>query len=267
VRVATVAVSIGVAGAIAGAVVLGGACAPRARMCTSVDECGRGVSCVAGRCLPDGGIPAIQNARRVVAAPESIAYLLRGDGAKEGAAPSFLTMGRDDRSDAVLLLRFNVPLPPDAKVIEAYVVLERTDLVDVDPTPIALHAVRIVEPWDARSVSWALQPKVQEVRAPTTQASPTGRSLVRIDVRELVRGWAAHEKTDQGIAIVSENTSPTGIAFALLPLGDPAAPAVEPAVAPVFGGRGALVDPRGSGLEALKSGPQRAGPRLELYVK
>ena len=246
-------------------ILLGGACAPRARMCGGVTECGPGIPRVAGRCLPDGGIPAIQNARRLVVMPEDVADPRRGDGATKGALPSFFTLGKSSESEAVLLLRFNVPLPKDVKVFEAYVLLtSHRFLVEVDPL-IGLHAARIIEPWDGKSTSWALQPKVEEARAPTTFAGPN-RAMVRVDVRDLVLRWLAHEKKDLGIAIVVENSSPTGLAFALTPsAAEPTPQAVETFTPPsVFGG-GALVD-SGAALRTGSRRPRRARSRLELYV-
>ena len=46
------------------------------------------------------------------------------------------------------LLRFSVPLAPEAVVLEAYVLLERASDVDCDPAPIDLHAARVTAPWD-----------------------------------------------------------------------------------------------------------------------
>ena len=64
-------------------------------------------------------------------------------------------LGRDS---AVLMLRFSVPLPTTANLVEAYVVLRRSDAVDDDPAPISLHATRIIDGWEQRSISWARQP-------------------------------------------------------------------------------------------------------------
>jgi hypothetical protein len=148
-----------------------------------------------------------------------------------------------------------VPLAKEANVVEAYLLLERADVVDTDPTPITLHAARIVEPWDGRSISWALQPRFEDVRAPSTTVMPTGKTLVRVDVRELVQRWRQHEKTDQGIAVVADNASPTGMAFALS-----VAEESSTSERSANEAQGGITDP-------VHTGQERAGPRLELYVK
>jgi len=205
---------------------LGSGCAPRARMCVASSECSAKSECVAGRCQPDKANvkPAIDAARRVVAHPVDLAYLRRGDDASGGALPPLFALGRDS---AVLLLRFSVALPAAANVVEAYVVLRRSDAVDDDPVAIFLHATRIVQSWEGRSTSWALQPRVVESRLPATVVVPGGPSLVRLDVRDLVRQWPKHDPDDQGIAIVAGNESRSGSTFAFRAGGAPA-PDVEP---------------------------------------
>src|SRR6516225_167697 len=104
--------------AAAGALVASTACVQRARMCSAPTECGPGAGCVAGRCLPDGGVPAIQAARRLVVDPVDVAYLRRG-AERGGALPEIALLGRDVDSEAMLLLRFSVPLPKETNVLEA----------------------------------------------------------------------------------------------------------------------------------------------------
>ena len=199
-------------------ILTGVGCAPRPRMCTASSECVTQSSCVAGRCQPDkpNVKPAIDAARRLVVRPTDVAYLRRGDGTTGGALPPLFALGRDS---AVLMMRFSVPLPATANIVEAYVVLRRTDAVDDDPAPISLHATRIIDGWEQRSISWALQPRVTEARAPATLVEPGGPSLVRLDVREIVRQWPKHDPRDQGVAIVADNETRTGTTFAFRTVG------------------------------------------------
>jgi hypothetical protein len=266
-------VAIVFAAVFALAVVAFAACTQRPRMCVAAGECGTSAACVAGRCLPDGGVPAIQAARRLLVDPVDVSYLRRGDGANGGALPAIITLGRAADSEAMVLVRFSVPIAKDANVIEAYLLLERTDLVDSDPTPIVLHASRIIDPWDGRSISWARQPRIHDTRSPSTIVTPWGRTQVRVDVRDLVAHWRLHQRDDQGLAIIAENSSATGIALALTaaeeasPLGSSESTSANQSSA--GGSSGGLFEPRspatlGVGPSAL---PSRAGPRLELYVK
>lgn len=117
------------------------------------------------------------------------------------------------------MMRFSVALPSTANIVEAYVVLHRSDAVDDDPAPISLHATRIVQAWEGRSISWALQPRSVETRAPATVVEPGGPSLVRLDVRDLVRQWLRHDERDQGLAVVADNETRTGTTFAFRTVG------------------------------------------------
>jgi hypothetical protein len=106
--------------------------------------------------------------------------------------------------------------------------LRRSDAVDDDPAPISLHATRIVDAWEGRSISWALQPRAVDTRTPATVVEPGGPSLVRLDVRELVRQWPKHDARDQGIAVVAENETRTGTTFAFRSVGAVSASDLEP---------------------------------------
>jgi hypothetical protein len=242
--------------ALAAATAALAACAPRARMCTASTECTSPSACVAGRCQPDkpNVKPAIDSARRIVVRPIDLAYVRRGDGASAGALPPVFVLGRDS---GMLLVRFAVPLPPASNVVEAYLVLRRSDAVDDDPAPISLHVTRIVQSWEGRSTSWALQPRLQETKAPSTVVEPGGPSIVRLDVRDLVRLWMKHDPADQGIAVVSDNESRTGTTFALSATGAE---------------RGAGSD-LGVGLASARLDAPRSSsapdvePYLELYVR
>ena len=236
-----------------------GACVQRPRMCSVPNECGPGAACVSGRCLPDGGVPAIQNARRLLVEPVDVAYLHHGDALPGGELPEIATLGRASQSEAIVLLRFALVLPSDATILEAYLLLERTHAVDVDPAPITLHTARIVDPWDGRSVSWPLQPRLEDARSPSTTVIPTGQTIVRLDVREIVQHWRAHATRDQGIAVVADDLSATGIAFALTASSEAPPLSVEP-LSPEA--------PRALPNDTTaRLGAQRIGPRLELYVK
>jgi hypothetical protein len=61
-----------------------------------------------------------------------------------------------------------------------------------------------------------MQPRLEETRSPSTTVTPAGGRLVRLDVRDLVQRWRARAKEDHGLAIVADDTSPTGTAFTLV---------------------------------------------------
>ena len=236
-------------------------------MCAAVTDCGTRASCVAGRCLPDGRDAAIAqpNVRRLVLSPVDVAYIRRGDAS--ASVPAVITLGRAADGDALLLLRFALTLPPTSTVLEAYLLLERSDAVDADPPPVFLHADRIRDRWEASTLSWARQPRLEDTRSPRT-AVTAGRGLVRLDVRDLVRRWAARAPEEQGLAVVAETNSRTGMAFVLTPplLGPlreaPVASAGPRAAGPFFSAPAGTEESATTVPLALEG-----GPRLEVYAK
>jgi hypothetical protein len=235
-------------------------------MCTSPGECGAQSSCIAGRCLAHGATPAIDTARRLLFAPVDMAYVRHDAESWRGAGTAIL--GAPGDGGAVLFLRFSASIPPDGNVLEAYLVLDRATEVDADPLPIALHAARVVDHWDSRAISWARQPRVEEVGAPVTRVFASAGPLVRLDVRALVERWRRRARDDFGIAVLVDSGSATGMAFALAPeaaepegailaqVTAPSAQALSP-FEPHLAAPGSVADPRS----------ERVGPRLELYVK
>lgn len=169
--------------------------------------------------------PAVDTARRLVVRPVDLAYVARGDAPNDGPLPANAALGRHDGR---LLLRFALALPRDTTVSEAYVVLHRATSVDDDPSPVSLHATRIVQGWEGGSVSYAHAPRSQEMRLPSTQPTPGGAGLVRVNVLDLVRQWPRHDPADQGVAIVADGASITGSTFALVsPAGIDVGPYLE----------------------------------------
>jgi hypothetical protein len=241
-------------------------------MCAQESDCGAQASCVAGRCVAHGATPAVDSGRRLLFAPVDVGYVCPNEPTGDAALATFGRAGQP----AVAFLRFSVPLPPEATVLEAYVLLRRATSVDADAVPIAapiaLHTARVVNAWDGRTLSWATQPRIEEVGAPVTRVSPAAGSLVRLDVRDTVLRWRKRGRDELGLAILSEGESVTGVTFALTPV-DGARDRDDPVLAPQsaapppaspFDSRAASWGP-GGGL----GDPSRPldGPRLELYVK
>jgi len=195
-------------------------------------------------CASEGGCVAsssespapLAQTRRLLYEPVDLAYVRRGSGAL--GTPVLATLGASDGS--LLLLRFSIDLPPEPRIVEAFILLDQAMTVDADPTPIALHASRITQPWDGRSVSFATRPHLEDFHGPATLVRPGAGAQVRVGVRDLVRRWHRRDRDELGVALLVEGSSPGGVAVALVPTSGPADP----------GGRAAY-----------------AGPRLELYVK
>ncbi len=261
------------------------ACTPPPRMCAAEGDCGAHGACVAGRCVAQGATAAIDNARRLLFSPVDQAYVRRnavgggGNGNGNGSA-TVATLGRASDGGALALLRFDARLPPEATVLEAYLLLERATDVDADPATIAVHAVPIREAWDSRSVSWATAPRTEELGAgaPVTRVFPAAGAFVRLDVREIVAAWRRRGRAEFGVAVQAEGVTPTGVSFVWAPRGS--APAGRDALE-LARGELLLSEEPGPGLEAPSpfeprpavpstvGEPRRepVGPRLELYVR
>lgn len=231
----------------AGCALFAAGCAPRARMCTASGECGGRGACIAGRCQLEKATlkPAIDSARRLVVHPVDIGFTSSAESAHGagGSLPAVLALGRDSTR---LLLRFALTLPAGINVVEAYVVLRRATVVDDDPRASAFRAARIVEPWTGGAIPWGRAPRLVDARLPVTTVEPGTSPLVRVDVRDVVRGWARRDPADQGLAIVAEGAGGTGTTIALT---------------------GSGLESEGVSRLSLASSAADPEPYLEVYVR
>ncbi len=239
-------------------------CTPAPRMCAGGADCAGQSSCVAGRCVAPGAAVAISTARRMLYDPLEIGYVHRGG--SDAERPAIAALGRSD--GALAFLRFSVALPREAGVVEAYLLLDRVPDVDSDPQPVALHVVRVIDPWDARSLSWAVQPRIEEVGSPVTRVLPASGELVRLDVRAIVERWRRRGGGDFGLAIVGDGAVASGASESRASEGG--ASSANASKTSKRSGRGmpfALAPRGGQGGPAAGAAGGVLGPRLELYVR
>lgn len=213
-------------------------------MCTASAECGGRGACIAGRCQLEKATlkPAIDSARRLVVHPVDIGFTSSVTKA-EAALPTLLPLGRDSTK---LLLRFALTLPAGSNVIEAYVVLRRASAVDDDPRTATFRALRIAEPWTGGAVPWGRAPRLVDARLPVTTVEPGTTPLVRVDVKDAVRGWARRDPSEHGLAIVAEGGGATGTAIALT---------------------GSALEAEGGSRLTLATSAADPEPYLEIYVR
>ena len=95
-------------------------------------------------------------------------------------------------------------LRPEESVVEAFLAIERAPDVASDPVPIVVHAVRVLDRWDGRSLSWATQPRVEDVRLPETRVSPASSARVRLDVREARPALASQRNDPLALAVLAD---------------------------------------------------------------
>ena len=151
---------------------------------------------------------------RLVVSPDRVAAIAAGERDPEGAVAEELVLGREG-TNRRLFFHFPVTLPTTGSLKSAAILLTRSP--DVDMTgPIELHAMRIVDPWDAKSISWPLQPRIEDARAPHAIVTPAGGKIVRLDVGEIVKAWPTHDPADQGVAVVADQSSASGASFAYI---------------------------------------------------
>jgi hypothetical protein len=152
---------------------------------------------------------------RIVVGADEIATIDSGDSDHRGAMPAVFILGRSSENTR-LFLRFTLHLPTTGVMRSANLLLTRTGDIDMAPAPVELHAARIVDPWNARSITWPFQPRIEDVRAPHTTVFSAGAKIVRLDVRSIVQDWPLGDPNDQGIAVVSDRVSSTGTSFAYM---------------------------------------------------
>ncbi|MFO0678803.1 MAG: hypothetical protein U0169_19890 [Polyangiaceae bacterium] len=233
---ALVRLALGLACATFGATPV--ACRPIPEACTAAVGCPGRATCVAGRCVEEGGTPAILGAERVVFRPvDALAVVARDDGTDRPR----VVVARKDAPDDTVLLRFDVAIPKAARVVEAFVVFDAVNDGTSPPAPVALHLARTSAPWSSRGTTFATRPRLSEVRSPVAIVDPASRGHVRLDARAIVAAWRKDGSADQGVALVADRTSTSGVALATGILD----------VTAVSDGRGPAPD----------------GPRLELYLR
>lgn len=212
----------------------GGGGAARAPIgCANDGVCGTSADgmCLAGTCTTRAELPG-RGHTRVTMRPTAVAWIGEGapppsmtplDGRGDAArARSLATLGGEGSSK--LLLRYAWPpagLPSGAttRIEAAYVVLTVVDAGAgiASDGPLVLRASRVVEPWDAASVTWLSQPRAFDVGArPSSAPRSTSVRTARVDVRAVLERSRGAELGTQGIAIESRGGPPLLVALTVL---------------------------------------------------
>ncbi len=156
---------------------------------------------------------------RILVRADRIAFIEPEGKDPNGAVPSLVVLGRQG-TGARALFHFGVTLPAKGTLKSATILLTRSSDVDMAPSPVELHAERIVDPWDARLVSWPEQPRLVDVRTQHVLVRRDGAKTVRVDVKNIVQGWPLKDPSDQGIALVADSSTLTGAAFSYISRAD-----------------------------------------------
>ncbi len=174
------------------------------------DACATGTLCVAGRCRPEGSSPSPSNTRRLLLEPAELAVIASRSAARE-QPPATIALGRAADGTVELLLRFEADFPKGTQIVSAFILLE--PLAGALPTtPTSFEMARILDPWDAATVTWGRQPRLS-LAALAALNHPTHDGPVRVDVTQLVREWSEGRPDDHGIALLVEGKDPIGTAY------------------------------------------------------
>ena len=156
-------------------------------------------------------MPVSTKAEMLVFQPADLAWIgEHGITAAADLGPT-ITLGKRGQADT-LVMRYAIELEEDARVQRALLVLDPMPDCVRRPGRIALELAHVRSPWRSGELTRGTQPHLElPMRLPDTTATPP-RPL-RIDVTEVVRGWAADRKGFHGLAIIANGTSDTGACY------------------------------------------------------
>jgi hypothetical protein len=204
---------------LAALLLVGCAAAPEPPVCAGAGVCGAGY-CVVGRCRPADVTPSPPDAHRVLLQPEDIAVIssrgdLEGPGRSgRGRLPEAIALGGASSGSMVVLLRFAATWRDDADIASAFVVLDPVEGAPPSAANVSLEVARVLEPWTSETASWGRQPRLS-IPAVAAVARRRPAAPLRIEVTELVRGWAKRASDEHGIALLAPGRDPVGVALSM----------------------------------------------------
>lgn len=185
---------------------------PGPRVCSERDPCGKGKTCVLGRCRKNKTMPISTNAPLLRFEPVDLLWVDGAQAQQKGELGDRIVLGADGHADAKLYLRFAISVPPAERVQRAILNLDPLPMCDRKPGRMALEVAHIVAPWKSSELSGAERPKLG-IPMRVGEASVTPPKPLRLDVTEIVKAWARHRKRYHGIALMAAGTSATGACY------------------------------------------------------
>lgn len=171
-----------------------GGCASAQQPCDQLSACPGALVCQVGRCASVEAVPVRPEAGRLVLAPLDAFYI---DGASTEGVASEVRAGSEAGGGALMLLRFSPSWEAD-QIERAYLILEPVEGAIPTQSRVTLEVAPILEPWSSRSPSPLPRLGTPEGRAIVSFSPP---QTARIDVTELVKGWAQRKSTIHGLAV------------------------------------------------------------------
>jgi hypothetical protein len=169
-------------------------CASAQQPCDQLNACPGALVCQVGRCAAAEAIPVHPEATRRVLDPLDALFL---DGASREGTTSELRAASRGGGGALVLLRFE-PAWQGARVERAYVLLAPAEGAFPVEGAIEVQVSPVLEGWSSQAPSPLPALGQPESRAVLSFASP---GPLRVEVTELVRGWALRRGQVHGLAL------------------------------------------------------------------
>jgi hypothetical protein len=169
--------------------------------CTGAGSCGHGQSCLVGACRPaNAEVVPLQTRRIVLPATQTVVVC---SGAVTAVDASVIVLRSPTCGDAKILLRFEVPWGPDARVTAAFVVLGLSEDTPWLDARASLEASPILERWSSATLDLRLP--ATGVPTAAVLAGPSGVAAreLRIEVTSTVSSWARRTLDDNGLAVTA----------------------------------------------------------------
>ena len=186
---------------------------PGPPICSGQSVCGKGHTCVLGRCRQAKQLPVSKKAAVVRFEPEAYVLLRDTEDAEpaEGAREA-IVLGGPEHPATIMLLRFAVKLPDQAEIQSALLVLDALPKCGGRPGKISLELAHVLSAWEPQAVSFNRRPELSiPMKAATAHATPP-RPL-RLDVTQLVAEWRDHRSRYHGLALLATRDSGAGACY------------------------------------------------------
>ena len=186
---------------------------PGPQVCSERQTCEQGRSCVLGRCRKDKTIPVSLDAPRLTFPPIDLAWIHGGEVQGPTELGEALVLGRQGEADSLLLLRFAVSIPEDARLQRALLWLEPLPRCERRPGRVAFEVAQVLSPWRSSGLAGGERPDLS-LPMYAAEASVTPPQPLRIDVTELVKAWAERRDSYHGLALSAAGDGQTGACYA-----------------------------------------------------
>lgn len=188
-------------------------CSRSPEPCASAGTCPEGQECLANRCVAAGGEPVSSDSIRLTAEPSGMVVVKQNGEQSPTVLPSSVAFGSERDGTTALYLRFPAVWHEARRIEAAFLVL--------DPMPgtlpargdVEVEAWRVREPWLDDELSYLTQPELGPPHS-SGIARSAPRSVLRIDVTQIVSYLRDHPESNHGIALKCRDSAGGGASYA-----------------------------------------------------